>query len=333
MLGVNDSNKKLLAGHRFIDLFSGIGGFRFALESFGGECAFSSDIDADARHTYFVNFGEKPAGDITKIAATEIPAHDILCAGFPCQPFSLSGRRLGFADTRGTLFHEIVRIAEHHQPKMLFLENVKNLCVHNSGGTLATIVKAIEKIGYDVTWRVLDSGNFDSPQKRERTYILGFHKDFGVKYVWPHKGDNTKCVADILEPPDCSYVKKMHIDVKTYPPTIDTGIVVPHGFLRPRQIGYVGKGRQGERIYHPNGKAVTISASGGGIGAKTGLYYINGIVRKLTPRECARLNGFPESFIPHHNHNAALKQLGNSVVVDVLQHIIANTAVSRAVCV
>lgn len=315
---------QFLQGSKFVDLFAGIGGFRIALASFGGECVFSSDIDKHAKAVYADNFGETPAGDITTITAKEIPAHDILCAGFPCQPFSIAGAQNGFADTRGTLFHEVVRVAEYHRPRMVFLENVKNLAKHDGGKTLKTIIKALEATGYYVEWRVLNASNYGIPQKRERVYILGFDKRREFEYRWPEEIKTTTRVRDILEPAKDPTVLAAHIDAVKYPPTVNTAQRVRAGVNKPVRIGFVGLGRQGERIYHVDGHAVTLAASGGGVGAKTGMYYADKKVRRLTPRECARLNGFPETFRPHSRPTQALKQFGNSVVVDVVQHIIKN---------
>lgn len=323
-----EPKKRFLRNATFIDLFAGIGGFRFALESFGGKCVFSSDIDANAQQVYFNNFGERPSGDITKIAAKEIPAHDILCAGFPCQPFSIAGQQEGFADlTRGTLFHEIVRVAKHHKPRLLLLENVKNLAAHDHGRTLNTVLDTLVKIGYDVTWRVLNASHYGIPQKRERIYILGFDRRRLFRchrYEWPDPINKVTRVRDILQPAKFPGVETMHIDEAKYPPVVNVLTKVKPGIPKPVRIGQVGLGRQGERIYHVDGHAVTISASGGGVGAKTGMYYAHKAVRRLTPRECARLNGFPETFELHERPTEAIKQFGNSVVIDVIQHIVQN---------
>lgn len=320
-----EKKDQILRGFNFIDLFAGIGGFRVALDSLGGKCVFSSDIDPHARTVYHNNYGETPHGDITKIAAKEIPAHDILCAGFPCQPFSIAGAMGGFADTRGTLFHEVIRVAKHHRPRMVFLENVRNLTAHDSGNTLKTIIKALESIGYNVEWRVLNAGDYGVPQKRERIYILGFDKEYEFAYHWPAPLKTKTRVRDILDPAGDATVRQMHIDTAKYPPTVYAARKVPPGTHRPVRVGQVGLGRQGERIYHVDGHAVTLAASGGGVGAKTGMYFANKVVRRLTPREAARLNGFPESFQPHPKTHEALKQMGNAVVVDVVQHIMLPT--------
>jgi DNA (cytosine-5)-methyltransferase 1 len=159
---------------KFIDLFSGIGGFRLAFESVGGDCVFSSDIDKWANQTYFENFEEYPCGDITKIPTSDIPSHDILCGGFPCQPFSIAGRRLGFGDTRGTLFFEIERILKEKRPRAFLLENVKGLVNHDKGNTLKIILTKLKELGYNVFYEVLNSADYGVPQNRERIYLVGF---------------------------------------------------------------------------------------------------------------------------------------------------------------
>ncbi|MBR4027130.1 MAG: DNA cytosine methyltransferase, partial [Lachnospiraceae bacterium] len=164
-------------GFRFIDLFCGLGGFRLAFEKAGGECVFSSDIDEAVQKTYAMNFGEVPHGDITKIEARDIPNHDILCAGFPCQPFSTAGRRLGFEDTRGTLFFEVARILKEKQPIGFILENVKGLTNHDNGHTLEVILSTLDEIGYHYKYEVLNAKNYNVPQNRERWYCVGVRKD------------------------------------------------------------------------------------------------------------------------------------------------------------
>lgn len=301
---------------KFIDLFAGIGGFRIALERNGAKCIFSSEWDKEAQKTYFKNFGEFPAGDITKIKESEIPQHDILCGGFPCQAFSISGKQRGFNDTRGTLFFDIARIAESHKPKVLFLENVKNLSKHYNGNTLKIILKVLNEIGYDVYYDILTASNYGVPQARERIYIVAFRKDLGVRYFYfPQKNYKKIYVGDILE--DEEKTKDCIIDrtdIKLWKRD-----ETPQ--LKPIQIGQINNGGQGERIYSINGHAITLSAYGGGAAGKTGAYLVNGKIRKLSPRECARVQGFPEWFKIHERKNEAYKQFGNSVSVPVIDLI------------
>jgi len=316
-------NRKFLRGTTFIDLFAGLGGFRLAVESFGGECVFSSDFDKNVADLYETNFGERLAGDITKIAAKTIPPHDILCAGFPCQPFSVAGKQVGFADTRGTLFFDIVRIAKQHKPKLLFLENVKNFVRHDNGNTIRVVTKTLELLGYTVYYELLNASNYGIPQTRTRVYILAFRNDLNVTdFCFPKARPTRTTLEDLLD----SDQSELEVD-------IDYELVANYETLviglpkRPVRIGQIGLGRQGERIYHPKGHAITITAASGGIGGKTGLYLIDGRIRRLSPRECARLNGFPEWFKLYKRPTVAYKQLGNSVVVDVLQHILGNCVI------
>lgn len=309
---------KVLCGIKVIDLFSGIGGFHLALSSFGAKVIFASEWDEEASNVYVKNFGLVPQGDITKIDEKTIPDHDILCAGFPCQAFSISGNQKGFDDSRGTLFFDVVRIAKKKQPKILFLENVKNLEVHNNGNTITVIKNALDSIGYDVYYKVLDSAEYGSPQSRKRIYIVCFRKDMGItNFEFPIPTQKHKYVKDILCTKD---VDKYVIDRNDIVINIDDSTMTCA--IKPIRIGIVNKGGQGERIYSPKGKGITLSAYGGGVGAKTGLYRIDGKIRKLSPRECARMQGFPDNFKIADKDTVAYKQFGNSVVVDVLQQIV-----------
>lgn len=324
MLEVGDY-KDSLSNVNFIDLFAGIGGFHYAMQSFGAQCVFASEIDEKAAKAYATNHLLAPKGDITKINAQDIPTHDILCGGFPCQAFSISGNLKGFEDTRGTLFFDIARIVDHHKPKILFLENVKNLVKHDDGKTLNTILKTLEELNYTVFYKVLNTSNFGLPQNRERVYIVGFNNEEyeTLNFSFP-ESNLFSSLTDILEesPTNAKIIEREDISIyKDYLATknIFNEVELPN---KPIQIGKVNKGGQGERIYHPSGHAITLSANGGGVGAKTGLYKINDKIRKLSPRECARIQGFPENFILPENKNEAYKQFGNSVSINTLQHII-----------
>lgn len=313
-----------LANSTFIDLFAGIGGFHQALNHFGAKCVFASEIDKHASDTYYDNYHIAPFGDITKIDEKEIPAHDILCAGFPCQAFSISGKQKGFDDVRGTLFFDIVRIAKHHKPKIILLENVKNLTKHDNGNTLKVILSNLNELGYTVYYQVLNASYFGVPQNRERIYIIGFHHSLNrPAFYFPNGNNQPICVADILENnPNIEPIQRDDVIFKNnYQASFDNNgnKILPNS---PIQIGIVGKGGQGERIYHTDGHAITLSAHGGGIGSKTGLYHIGGHIRKLTPRECARLQGFPENFKINPRDAQAYKQFGNSVAIPVLKAIL-----------
>ncbi|MBD2393656.1 DNA cytosine methyltransferase [Cyanobacterium aponinum FACHB-4101] len=315
---------KVLKYVKFIDLFAGIGGFHQALSYYGAKCVFASEWDKHCQEIYLKNYGILPEGDITIIPENEIPSHDILCAGFPCQAFSISGKQLGFNDTRGTLFFDIVRIAQYHQPSLLILENVKNFARHDEGKTLKVVENSLNEIGYDVFYQVLNASNFGVPQKRERIYILGFRKDLNVKkFIFPHSYSKATSLIDFCL--DDSEIKDFIInrsDIK-----IKNNLEINRDIFgnypqKPIRIGMINKGGQGERIYHQFGHAITLSAYGGGAGAKTGIYLINGKIRKLAPRECARIMGFPDDFVISDSKNIAYKQFGNSVVVNVLKSIV-----------
>lgn len=313
-----------LKGLKYIDLFAGIGGFHLALSSYGADCVFASEWDYYASKVYEDNFGIKPFGDITKIAESDIPAHDILCAGFPCQAFSISGKQRGFEDTRGTLFFDIARIVRHHKPKILFLENVKNLVKHDKGKTIKVIDETLLNLGYDVNYRVLNASDYGLPQNRERIFIVCFRRDLGVRnFNFPKPINKVVSLNDILE--DNPAVKAItRTDIKIYNKFVSQknifgDLELPNKLV---QIGIVNKGGQGERIYSTYGHACTLSAHGGGVGSKTGIYAVNGVYRRLSPRECARVQGFPDSFKIDNNHGQAYKQFGNSVAVNVLKEII-----------
>ena len=303
---------------KFIDLFAGIGGFRYALESAGGECVFTSEWDADSAFTYETNHGDYPHGDITKIEANSIPDHDVLCAGFPCQAFSISGKQKGFEDSRGTLFYDVARIAKHKKPKVLFLENVRNFARHDNGRTLKVVVSTLEEIGYTVFYKVLKSSDYGVPQARERIYLICFRADLNVQgFNFPSQTSDIKLVRDILEdiPTGSEFaILRPDIEMKNKESTIFD----PRS---PKQIGRINKGGQGERIYSIDAAGITLSAYGGGAASKTGAFLIKGEVRKLSPRECSRLQGFPEDFIIHPRKNIAYKQFGNSVSIPVLQAV------------
>lgn len=315
----------------FIDLFAGIGGFRIALQNLGGKCVYSSEFDAMAQKSYFANYGEMPFGDITKeITKKYIPKDfDVLCGGFPCQAFSLAGRRLGFKDeTRGTLFFEIEDILRKHQPKAIFLENVKGLAIHDKGRTLKTILEHLNDAGYDVVPpKIINAMDYGVPQHRERIFIIGFRKDLGVNVADFHypepttTGDKRPKFRDIME-------KKVP-SVKYYLSTVYVETLKRH---RARHEA-AGHGF-GYEIIDTNGVANAIVV--GGMGRERNLVVdkrlkdftpvtnIKGEVnregiRRMTPREWARLQGFPEEFNIVVADASAYKQFGNSVAIPAIQ--------------
>lgn len=309
---------KSLTGYTFIDLFAGIGGFHLALTSLGAKCVYASEWDSFAQAVYKKNFKIEPDGDITQVDEKNIPNHDILCAGFPCQAFSISGKKRGFQDSRGTLFFDVARIIKEKRPKVVFLENVKNFATHDNGNTLEVVKNTMLDLGYSFDYKILNAAHFGVPQNRERIYMLCFRNDlFLDPFVFPQPIPLKNYVEHILLE-DESLTNDLFIDRTD----ISYKNVVDENYRSTSiRLGTVNKGGQGERIYSVKGIAITLSAYGGGVFAKTGGYLINGKPRKLHPRECARIMGYPDSFKICNNKNQAYKQFGNSVVVDVLQYI------------
>lgn len=313
-----DIKDKTLTNFTFIDLFAGLGGFRIALESLGAKCVYSNEWDKSVQAVYEENFGDMPEGDITLVDESTIPNHDILCAGFPCQAFSISGKQKGFEDSRGTLFFDVARIVKEKKPKIVFMENVKNFAAHDDGRTLEVVKSTMEELGYQFNQKVLNATDFGIPQKRERIYMVCFRKDLGlIDFSYPKPFKLTKHVEDFLLE-DERLVQDLYIE---RPDTYFNGVTDDKYSNKSIRLGIVNKGGQGERIYSTKGIAITLSANGGGVFSKTGGYLINGKTRKLHPRECARLMGYPDSYKICKSANQAYKQFGNSVVIDVLQLI------------
>lgn len=291
---------------KMIDLFAGIGGIRLGFESIGGESVFSSEWDKFAQDTYKENFKEIPYGDITQIEPEQIPAFDVLLAGFPCQPFSQAGKKLGLADTRGTLFFDIARIVEHHRPSVVFLENVKRFKSHDQGRTFETIKTVLEGLGYEIYAQVLNAKDFGVPQNRERIYIIGFLGKTEFAFPTPPK-IKTK-LGDILE-------KK--VDDKY---TLSDKLWGGHQ-RRKKEHAEKGYGF-GYSLFNNNSKYTsTISARYYKDGSEILVEQKGKNPRKLTPREAARLQGFPDDFIIPVSDNQAYKQFGNSVAVPVIKAI------------
>lgn len=299
----------------FIDLFAGIGGFRLALQSLGGTCVFSSDWDRFARQTYAANFGDEPAGDIREVDVETIPAHDILTAGFPCQPFSISGvskknslgRPHGFADrTQGTLFFEIVRILDAHRPRAFILENVRNLRNHDRGRTFDTIERVLrEDLGYDVHSDVLDARHV-VPQHRERIFIVGFRE--------PRPFDFPK--LESRKPPRLRDILQKKVDAKY---TLSDKLwQYLQDYARKHQAAGNGFGFG---LADLNGTTRTLSARYHKDGSEILVPQRGKNPRRLTPRECARLMGYPDSFEIPVSDTQAYRQFGNSVAVPVVEAV------------
>jgi len=304
---------------KFIDLFAGIGGFRLALQNIGGKCLYTSEWENAAKKTYRENFGEIPFGDISKESTKNfIPQEfDILCAGFPCQAFSIAGNRKGFADTRGTLFFDIEQIVNKHKPKVVFLENVKNLVSHDSGKTFKTIIEILEKkLGYKVYSSILNSmTHANIPQNRERIFIVAFDPEQVDKFndfKFPEKIDLTKNIHDILEKgkqDDKYYYSKDH---KYYPELKKT--------MTSKDTVF-----QWRRVYVRENKSnvcPTLTANMGTGGHNVPLIKDNYGIRKLTPRECFSFQGYPKNYIlPNLANSKLYMQAGNSVTTTLIERI------------
>ncbi len=315
--------------YRSIDLFAGIGGIRLGFDqAFKDEIetVFISEWDEKAQETYRANFKDNLVimGDITKIDEKDIPEHDILLAGFPCQAFSLAGQRKGFEDARGTLFFDVARIVKHHQPKIVFAENVKNLVAHDKGRTFKVIRDILADLGYTVFHKVLNSKNFGVPQNRERIYIVAFRNDIApCNFEFPEKTDDTKVIADILEEKETSakyYLSTVYLES-----------------LKQHRKRHEAKGHGfGYEVRDHNSIAGAIVC--GGMGRERNLVvdkrltnftpvtHIKGevnreCIRRMTPREWARLQGFPDNFKLVVTDTHLYKQFGNSVTVPVIRAI------------
>jgi DNA (cytosine-5)-methyltransferase 1 len=336
---------------KFISLFAGIGGFDLALTRQGHTCVYANEWDKYAAQIYDKNFGHKPdTRDITTIPDSDIPAHDLLVGGFPCQAFSIAGKRRGFDDTRGTLFFEIARILREKHPRLFLLENVKGLLSHDNGNTFKTIISTLDELGYDLQWQVLNSKNFGVPQNRERVFVVGHLRGTSRPEVFPIRGKFEKDQRELA-------LTLMARDYK--------GVGNQKMTLVEKNTG----ASQGYRVYDPSGISTTLAGEAGGIGAKTGLYamqwrrtekgkeirrenqkqgmdytpFSNGCrevvpnaqaiakdsllgnesqIRRLTPTECERLQGFPDGFTEGISDTQRYKCLGNAVTVNVVEYII-----------
>lgn len=292
---------------KFIDLFAGIGGIRLPFDELGYECVFSSEWDKAACDSYEANFHERPHGDITKISAEEIPPHDILLAGFPCQAFSIMGKMQGFADTRGTMFFEIERILARHAPSVVLLENVKQLTTHDKGRTFRTILSRLDNLGYNVKWKVLNALDFGLPQKRERVIIVGFRRAddyYNFNFDFPvvkYSLDN------VLESDDA----------------VDKSLFASEKILNKRRERVKDKNVFYPSVWHEN-KSGNISVLDYACALRTGASYnyllINGR-RRPSSRELLRFQGFPDTFRIVVPHQEIRKQTGNSVAVPMIRAV------------
>jgi len=314
---------------RFVDLFSGMGGFRFALESFDIDCVFSADFDRHACSTYEKNFGEFPFADISALDEKQVPTHDILTAGFPCQPFSVAGYRRGFDDTRGTLFFDVLRILRHHTPEVFILENVKGLLNHDGGQTFTTILnslaeeingvpnsdKSLDNLGYSVFWKLLNAKDFGVPQNRERVFIVGFKKrpkNFEFS-VMPKIKPSLLNVLDaepkirLLSKQSQDYVEKY---LKLHP---------KNSFIRdlPFLIAYEIRRSRTAFRFDDLAPCLTTKMGTGG----NNVPYLVNQKRFLSLSECLKIQGFPSNFKLTESYSHALRQIGNSVAVPVVRSV------------
>ena len=319
LAGKRKNEEKSKWDFTFIDLFAGIGGMRIAYENAGGKCVYSSEWNKYSQQTYFANFGERPDGDITKVDARTIPDHDILVAGFPCQPFSIAGvskknslgRATGFEDkTQGTLFFDVCRVLKAKRPKAFMLENVKNLKSHDHGRTFKIIMESLEELNYQVYYQILDGQNF-VPQHRERILIVGFDRErYGsdIQFFFDITPKEPKPVMrDILEPevdPKYTLSDKLWIYLQNYAAKHKAaGNGFGYGIADPDGISRTLSAR-----YYKDGSEILIAQKGKN-------------PRRLTPRECARLQGFPDSFKIVVSDTQAYRQFGNSVVVPLMENV------------
>lgn len=308
----------------FIDLFAGIGGFRIPMQELNGKCVFGCEFSLHAQKAYNLNFGESPFGDITELDPTVVPKHDVLTAGFPCQPFSISGKMKGFEDTRGTLIYNVFQIIALHQPKVVFLENVKHLVHHDKGNTLKVIIKDLEELGYVVSAKVLNASDFGVPQNRERIIIIG-HKTKKFDFT-KLKTKPRQTLKNFLEQnANFEYLNEPYTLLADYK-------IQPSGLIF---IGYRNKAirkagvragtenlsrvhKQPNRIYSSNGLHPALPSQ-----ETSGRFWIHheGTVRKLTIKECYNIMGFPNEFKMINNTSELYRQVGNSVCIPMIKEI------------
>jgi len=308
---------------RFVDLFCGLGAFHEAFKSFGGfDCVFACDIDERVRRIYEENHGLKPEGDIRAVDPSGLPDFDVLCAGFPCQSFSIAGLRKGFGDDRGNLFHDVLRFVDAKKPRVVILENVKNLKGHDGGRTYSTIKSLMEDRGYGFSSAVMDSAHYGSPQCRQRIFMVGV---LGGSFTFPARSNKCNPVSSVIDNSDGSnwnssgyYLVPKNSKLRPFRPRILFDV---HSSATKKG------GRQGERVYDIGGCGITVCASSGGPGAKTGLYKVGKNIRRLNSKECLGMFGFPPSYrFLDATQQQRMFYLGNSIVVDVVTALVPRVA-------
>ena len=331
----------------YLSLFSGIGGFELGIQQAyeklciknkkqriqgvrnkkrqsgelsnistdGLTCIGYSEIDKYAVQIYQKHFNHKNHGDITKINVRELPEFQLLVGGFPCQSFSIAGKRGGFDDTRGTLFFDIARILQTKKPRLFLLENVKGLLSHDNGFTFRTIIATLDELGYDLQWQVLNSKNFGVPQNRERVFIIGHLRETSRPQVFPFGESNSNIISGNQKRTD------------RIADSITTRYAGRNG--RGTHLKQILGGGQGNRVYDSSGISTTIASQVEGRGAKTGLYNLEDKIRRLTPTECERLQGFPDGWTEGLSDTQRYKTLGNAVTVNVIQEIMKKLLTSK----
>ena len=312
---------------KFIDLFSGLGGFRIALEDKNCKCVFSSEIDKFVCDVYEKNFNERPKGDITKIESEDIPDFNILCAGFPCQPFSIGGLRKGFEDTRGTLFFEVARILKDKKPEAFILENVKGIVNHDNGNTLKVILNTLNELGYKYSYKVLNALDYGIPQNRERWYCVGFREDLNINIrdengkdlIFPKKKKLEVYIEDII---DKNVIGHEITEIARNNINLHINKIKSKNSYNSNRFIVANEIRPSRCSFRNNGTFPCFTAKMG-----TGGNNVPVIVeynRKVTVKECLKVMGFPEGFIIKDNYNQSYKQIGNSVVVPIIKDIADN---------
>lgn len=312
---------------KFIDLFSGIGGFRIAFEQHDAKCVMSSEIDPHARETYFLNFNEYPEGDITDIQSKSIPDFDILCAGFPCQPFSLAGLRKGFDDTRGTLFFEVLRIINDKQPKAFILENVAGITNHDNGRTLSIIEDSLKNAGYTYQWKLINAKNYGIPQNRNRWYCIGFRNDLNISFE--NTDNKSESNFKFPEPQNLDFTFFDVIDHNNNDPYYKISDIAKSNiqkhiddfkekkrFNQKNKIILANEVRPSRCQFRNDGLSPCLTAKMGTGGNNVPI--IVNYNRKLTEKECLAIMGFPKDFNIREKHHQSYKQIGNSVVVPII---------------
>ena len=305
--------------YKFIDLFAGLGGFRIAFENQGCTCVFSSEIDKQVAMVYMNNFNDFPHGDIKKISTDDIPDHDILCAGFPCQAFSIAGLRKGFEDTRGTMFFEVARILKEKHPKAFILENVKGITNHDGGNTLRVITSILSKLGYDYKYQVLNAKDYGVPQHRERWYCVGIRKDLNISicdFNFPDKKSLEKKLDSIIQ---LNYQNNSYKISDVCKSHINKFIKLKNIEVKEDTLAYEIRPSRCQFKYDGIAPCLTAKMGTGG----NNIPVVVSQMRKLTEEECLQIMGYPKTYKIGRG-SVAYKQIGNSVVVPIINELAKN---------